>query len=423
MARSSKGRIFKRGKFWQIQFYIDGKEFKRALRDDAGNPITDKREAEKVRDKIMAPLAAQDEVIRRQQVQTALAAAQDIVKEADRIANRIAIIDAWALFKRSPNRPQCGPAMLTDYESRWKKFCDWQREQLPGLCWMNDITPQHTDEFAVWLTESGLSANRYNKIIQACRLLFSVLKIAGNPFQEIKSKALTTHGHRELSEGELRAICAAASGELRLMLAIGLYTALRLKDVALLRWESVDLQNKKIAVIPAKTVRRGKAIVIPLHPVLALMLEETPPENRRDYVLPDMARRYLNDNAKVTDLIQRHFRACGIETKEKHDNQLLATCRCGFHSLRHSFVSVCASKGVPLAFVQELCGHSNPAIQRHYLHLGATETAAAINALPDISTEVAAPAEPERERLAEFARIGDIAKIRKCLKIAGLTIL
>jgi integrase len=41
----------------------------------------------------------------------------------------------------------------------------------------------------------------------------------------------------------------------------------------------------------------------------------------------------------------------------------------GLHSLRHSFISACASKGVDLRMLQEWCGHMSPEIQRRYLHL------------------------------------------------------
>jgi integrase len=41
----------------------------------------------------------------------------------------------------------------------------------------------------------------------------------------------------------------------------------------------------------------------------------------------------------------------------------------GYHVLRHSFVSACASKGVDLRMLQEWCGHMSPEMQRRYMHL------------------------------------------------------
>jgi len=41
----------------------------------------------------------------------------------------------------------------------------------------------------------------------------------------------------------------------------------------------------------------------------------------------------------------------------------------GYHILRHSFVSACASKGVDLRMLQEWCGHMSAEMQRRYMHL------------------------------------------------------
>ena len=62
----------------------------------------------------------------------------------------------------------------------------------------------------------------------------------------------------------------------------------------------------------------------------------------------------------------------------------------GFHSLRHSFVSLCANAGVPLAAVQAIVGHSSPAMTRHYSHLGIEAARGAVAALPAVTMEAEA---------------------------------
>ena len=42
---------------------------------------------------------------------------------------------------------------------------------------------------------------------------------------------------------------------------------------------------------------------------------------------------------------------------------------CGFHSLRHTFVSRCVAAGVDRAVVQALVGHSTARMTEHYTHL------------------------------------------------------
>ena len=84
--------------------------------------------------------------------------------------------------------------------------------------------------------------------------------------------------------------------------------------------------------------------------------------------------------------IQQHFRNCGIETNEdtgdgQRRNRIT---RVGFHSLRHSFVSLCAASGVPQVAIQELVGHGSPAMTAVYSHANDKQKASAVASLPVI---------------------------------------
>ena len=59
-----------------------------------------------------------------------------------------------------------------------------------------------------------------------------------------------------------------------------------------------------------------------------------------------------------------------------------AIVRKGFHSLRHSFVSLCAANRVPQVAIQELVGHGSPAMTALYSHADFTQKQDAINGLP-----------------------------------------
>ena len=86
------------------------------------------------------------------------------------------------------------------------------------------------------------------------------------------------------------------------MFALGIYTGLRLGDCALMDWGSIDLARNRIMTIPRKTARHadGKPVVIPLHPVLAAIIAEVPPESRTGYLLPVTAKTYARDKALVS---------------------------------------------------------------------------------------------------------------------------
>jgi integrase len=197
------------------------------------------------------------------------------------------------------------------------------------------------------------------------------------------------HGRRELTLAELQDVCAKAEDDLRLMLAIGIYTGLRLGDAATLRWCEVDLVRGIIIRIPNKTGRKNpEPVKIPIHPTLRAMLEETPKAERGDYVLPRIASDYRRHISYVTDRIQALFTKCQIQTTRKIEGRHQSQVEVGFHSLRHSFVSMCSENKVPLAIVQGMVGHTNPAMTRHYDHAEHdADKFAAVALLPSMSKE------------------------------------
>ena len=92
---------------------------------------------------------------------------------------------------------------------------------------------------------------------------------------------------------------AAATGELRVLFAVGAYTGLRLGDCATLRWDAVDMAARTLTVTPRKTARRRMAlpVTIPLHPSLHAVLGETPQGMRHGAVMPQTASDYVRDSA------------------------------------------------------------------------------------------------------------------------------
>ena len=196
--------------------------------------------------------------------------------------------------------------------------------------------------------------------------------------------------------------CAQAEGDLRTLFAIGIYTGLRLGDCATLRWSEVDLHRGLIRRVPNKIARRNNApVMIPIHATLRAMLDKIRSARQPEYVLPDIAARYHHDKGSVSKEIQKHFNDCGITTvkpgtgyetrknaegkEERVHTGIRAVVEVGFHSLRHTFVSLCREANAPLAVVEAIVGHASPAMTRHYTHIGEAAATTAVAALPDIT--------------------------------------
>jgi integrase len=172
-------------------------------------------------------------------------------------------------------------------------------------------------------------------------------------------------------------------------------------------WGSVDLVRRVIITIPRKTARTGREVEIPIHPVLFAILTETPSYRRKGRVLPETASTYARDGSAVSKQIQAIFERAGIETVKTAAGYSRNVAVVGFHSLRHSFVSMMGNAGAPLALVQSIVGHQNPMMTAHYFHAKTDALSNAVNALPALMGEtVDFPSEPppqmDSPRLAAF---------------------
>lgn len=98
----------------------------------------------------------------------------------------------------------------------------------------------------------------------------------------------------------------------------------------------------------------------------------------------EIAETYLHNSSILTHRIKKAFTRAGIKTTAKCKDGKNARVDVGFHSLRHTFVSLSANAGVPLTVVQAIVGHTNPVMTRHYFHASDDALKGAVAALPDV---------------------------------------
>ena len=381
MAKHRTGYLFKRNGNFYVQWRVNGKLFSKALRDDQGNPISTKREAEEAQLKLMAAFVVADEATALESIVAKLDGRKtELARLQDEQNPPLAIAGAWTDYLAAPNRPDSGESTLRQYEFQYAAFARWMQEKHPEITALRDVTRQIAEEYAASLNHVKFTASTFNKHMNLLTLVFRVLKnkarLTGNPWEDIQRKRLAAQSRRELTVDELRNVCQSAKGELRVLLGLGLYSGLRLGDCATLRWAEVDLARNIIRRIPNKTARRNpKPVIVPIHPQLHEMLASPAPEQRAEYVLPEIAALYTRRTDMVTDMIQRHFKTCGIKTYQPgtgpdSKSGKRAVIEVGFHSLRHTFVSLCRESNAPLSVVESIVGHSSPAMTRHYTHVG-----------------------------------------------------
>lgn len=416
------GYLFKRGDNYYVRWSVDGEIYTKSLRDVNGQPITTKPEAEVARDKLMSPQALASEA---EALASLAGRASALQAEVDSKAKPLTLTQAWSAYLNSVKRPDTGPDTLAVYEGQFGQFRDWMKDTHPTVEALRDVTEDMAEEYAGHLNHGRLSPNTFNKHVRVLELVFRVLakkgRIASNPWEGIQRKELTTASRRELTVEELRNVCRNATGDLRPLLALGIYTGLRLRDCATLRKGEVDLVRGIIRRVPNKTARRNpNPVLIPIHPSLRAEIEPlVTAQNETDYLLPKIATDYVIPAGKkrIIDSIQDHFVSQGVKIykpgtgpdskpAKEGEKPKRAVVEVGFHSLRHSFVSLCREANAPLAVVEAIVGHSNPAMTRHYSHVGELAASNAVALLPGIMTDAKPePKKPEPEAILAQAQI------------------
>jgi len=299
------------------------------------------------------------------------------------------IAEAWPAWLDSPMKGNPSSKTIAGYSAIWKRFAGWiGKHQIEHV---HDVTTLHAQDYAADVWRSHMSPATYNAHIKFLRSLFNMLKAkAGlllNPWTDIKSLDKETQGRANFTPEELAAICSKATGAIRYMIGIGLYTGMRLGDIISLRW--TDVGRDKIEIIPIKTRRKGKKITMPIHPALRILLNELKKQSGdSEYLFPAEREPYLKDTGAITKRFQQFLKDCGIVTTEEgNGHRRRAIVRKGFHSLRHSFVSLCAANRVPQVAIQELVGHGSPAMTALYSHADFAQKQDAINGLPSMVFE------------------------------------
>lgn len=403
----SPGSLVVRGKnfyaFWRVKDSTGkSKAVCKALRDEHGAAITTRPEAEKAKARLMEIVAKQDEIETLRSIQHAIDDKQaDVQRLQDERHPALTLTATWAAFLQSPERRDCSKASLRQYECKWDIFVEWMKREHPEAKHLRDVTPEIAQTYLQSLNHGKVAPGTFNFTLFVLRYVFRTLKdeakTNADVWMKAKPKAKIMQSRRELTVDELQRVCGSARGELKTLFAIGIYTGLRLGDACTLRWGEVDLRRNQIRRIPNKVARRNPVpVVIPIHPALRTMLAEIP-ANERDtiYVLPKTASTYLSPSkTSVSKAIQQHFKANGIETLAKREVGSWPVVEVGFHSLRHTFVSLCRESNVPLSVVESLVGHSNVAMTQHYTHVSESAAQSAIKLLPAVNGDMPAPTKP-----------------------------
>ncbi|MBI1890446.1 MAG: tyrosine-type recombinase/integrase [Burkholderiales bacterium] len=192
-------------------------------------------------------------------------------------------------------------------------------------------------------------------------LLSSVYKYAkhewgfstlSNPVTEIRRPSPSKGRDRRLEAGELEALLKATEGSfMSIVILLAIETAMRAGELAVLRWENVNLE-RRIAVLP--DTKNGDKRVVPLSTKAIEILRSL------DRTSPTVFQ--IQDSYVISDAFRRVTRKAGIKGLR-------------FHDIRHEAVSRLFEKRLNLMEVASISGHRSLQMLQRYTHLRAEELA------------------------------------------------
>lgn len=324
---------------------------------------------------------------------------------------RLFLSDAWETYSTHPDRAT--PATEAERRSYEATFRDFVRVTADPNITVEEIGFEHAEKFARHLIDRHLAVETHNRRLRQLKTIFKVLKdyrTGDNPFTS-RTLWRTEREERNLGarrlcftkeqEDQIRAELDKPKRkimnkqELKVVFLLAMFTAQRLKDCVLLRWNRINMATGRIEVLQWKT---GKLVTFPIAPILMDGLRQALAWKEGDnaYVCPKVAERYnkVNKNGKnigggLVDIdVLRVIRWIGVETSVKVEGRVKAVNQYGFHSFRHSFVSFCAAADVPRSVVQSIVGDECEIIDKYYTHVGEEAQRQAIAAISGASSAV-----------------------------------
>ena len=236
------------------------------------------------------------------------------------------------------------------------------------------------------ITGAGKSARTANLSVKVVSAAFNAAlrqkHISSNPCTALETLNVETEEKGTFSAEQISKLLKAAEDDWRGAILLGYYTGARLGDVANMRWNAVDLDERLISFTPSKT---KKPVTIPLHDDLRRELLRHPGVGKA-FLFPSLAGKGTGGRYGLSGRFTAIMEKGGIHgkiTRRAAGGRALSNL--SFHSLRHSFNSAMANAGVSQEIRQKLTGHTSTEVNAHYTHHELEPLRVAIGKIPALT--------------------------------------
>jgi len=308
-------------------------------------------------------------------------------------------VESWAKEWLRRKERDSSKATMARYNSHADAFLDWLgdgRRKKP----LESLTTQDARKWREKLQDEGRAGKTvlsYTKDIGAIyRAAIREGLVSFNPFTALETIDTSDSLDRKPFAGEEvgKLLAAAPSEEWRGLILVAAFTGLRLGDAARLSWSSVDLEAKRITLVPSKTKKKKREVRIPIQPdLLAYLLAAPVADDKPDaLVFPTLGKLRVGDRTGLSQTFNKIMAAAGVdrgkpsrvieEGQERGAGRI--TYERGFHSLRHTFTTWLRTAGVSEEDRMALTGHTTRESHQIYSHTDEAALRDAIAKLPSL---------------------------------------
>ena len=280
------------------------------------------------------------------------------------------------------------PATYARYSGTVAEFLDCLGAKAQAA--LTDITPQDIQRFAHQRISEGRNATTVATDLKTLNRPFGIALRQGLILSNPVPQADTPTGEKEsrsaFEEDDVRAIAKKAEGEWKTAILIGYFTGQRLGDCVSASLSKFDFEKHLIQIRPQKSRNKKKDLTIPIHPELEAHLLDLPVTDPKGLLCPTLAKAKIGGRSGLS----RQFQAIMVKAGIKQVSIGAAGKagrtfnKFGFHSLRHTYVSMLANAGIPPDVRKLLSGHSDDRSHAVYTHTKIDVLRKAINTIPKV---------------------------------------
>lgn len=248
---------------------------------------------------------------------------------------------------------------------------------------LQKISLKHLEQIMGKMKKAGRKTRSIQYILSTVSQVWNYAKTLGivegdSPTRKIKLGKLDNERTRFLTESEaqlLLSVLEKHSMDLRDMAILSLFAGLRAGEIFKLKWSDINLENEIILIRSPKSGKTRYAYMTPeiKHMLKDRSLSKNSPD---DLIFP-------TNNGKqrmcMSKVFSQSVNEAGLNTGVEESKQKVV-----FHTLRHTFASWLAKKGVPLYTIQALMGHSSFQMVQRYAHLSDESKRGAVEVLNGI---------------------------------------